>query len=139
MRKFLLVTFLGFAAIASIGLVVATTLDWSGALDGLDVTIDGETIDTSAIAALIAVAVSVGLLMLCVIVIGALASIAIVVPLVIVIALVVAVVGLVLGVAPLAIPVLLVVGAYALLARWMRRRGPKNAELPAPTPPTPNA
>ena len=127
MRKFLQWMVVCFALLMAVGVGAALGVQWSGVAHGMTVSIDGETIGQSAVAAGIGGAAALVAGIVCVLVLVALASAVIIVPIALVLALIVAVIAAIVGIAPLLVPVLLVVGAYVLLSRRARRRGPDGA------------
>ena len=123
MRKVFNVLFVLVLALLVVGLAVAIGIQLASPLDGMTMTIDGETIDGPLLAALFGGAAAFGTIVVGVIVVVVLASVAIVVPALLLLVAFAVLSALAGGLAPIAIPVLLVVGAYVLLSRRAQRRG----------------
>ena len=134
MRKALLLILLAVMLMVTISIAVAIGIGIhsAGALNGATLTIDGETVDSAAIGALVGVAAAFGVAIACLVAIAVVASIAIVIPIVLVLIAGSVLLAIFVGIAPLAFPVLLVVGAYVLLSRRAKRRATNEpASLPA--------
>ena len=123
MRGFILGAAVATLLLVIVGIAVALGFQWSGAFHGTTVTVDGETWQGPAIAALVGGSVTLGIVVACIVVVAVLASIAVLVPVLLALAALVVLGALCIGLAPIAVPVLLLVGAYVLLSRLTRRRG----------------
>jgi hypothetical protein len=130
MRNLFWALLICFAILIAVGAGTALGIHWAGLPNGMRISVDGENIEGSMVAAAAGAlaAVIVGLVL--VIVIGALISVAVAVPIVIIVA-------LFLGLSPIVVPVLLVVGVCVLLSRRSKRQAtiaaPNASSMPAPT------
>ena len=122
MKNFLWIAVAMLVLSITIGVALALGLEWSGALHGATVTVDGETLDGALVAALAGGAAAVGVMAALFAVVAVLASVAIAIPIALLAVAFTVTVALFVGLAPLFIPVLLVVGAYVLLSRRAKRR-----------------
>ena len=127
-RVGVLVALAGLAAGLLLWVAAAGAIDAGGALDGFNVMVDGERLDTSWLTLGAGGAAVFGILVASSIVMAVLVGLALVLPLIlagvlmiaaaaIVCGLIAALFGVAMGAAPLVVPVLLVLGLYALLRR----------------------
>ena len=130
MRKILLLIVIVFALLLGVAVLVAFAGHWAASLNDMRVTVDGETLDGAAIAAIVGGAAFFGILIACLVGFAVVVSVAFVVPLVLIAVAGALVVAIVVGMAPIAIPVLLVVGAYVLLSRRSKRNGGASRATP---------
>lgn len=136
MRRFFLVSAAVILVVVAIGVVAGVSVHWADLADGMTLSIDGETFEGPAVAAMLGGIVASGAAIACLTFVAVVASVAIVVPVVLLLLAVVALGAFVVGLSPILVPVLLVVGAYGLLSR---ARG-RARSLPASTGATaPNA
>jgi hypothetical protein len=136
MRKVLLLILIAFSILVSIAVAAGVAAHWVGSFDDMRVTIDGDTLEGPAVAALVGGVAFFGVLIACVVAFAVVASVAIVIPVVLIVVAGALMLAAVVGLAPIAIPVLLVVGAYALLSRRAKRNVGAHV---APTSSSPNA
>jgi len=130
MRKLLLLIVIALFLLLGIAVAAGAIGHWAASLNDMRVTVDGETLDGPAIAAIVGVAAFFGIVVACLIAFAVVASVAIVIPLVLIAVAGALAVALFAGLLPLAIPVLLMVGAYVLLSRRSKRKAGAN---PAPS------
>ena len=127
-RVGVLVALAGLAAGLLLWVASAGAIDPGGALEGVNVMVDGERLDTSWLALGAGGVAVFGILVASSIVMAVLVGLALVLPLIlagvlmiaavaIVCGLIAALFGVTMGAAPLVVPVLLVLGLYALLRR----------------------
>ena len=135
MRTLLLLILIAVLLLLGIAVTVGLAAHWAGSLNDMRVTLDGETLEGPAIAALVGAVAFFGILVACVVGFAVVASVALVVPVVLIAVAGALLVALFVGMAPIAIPVLLVVGAYVLLSR----RSKRNAGAVAPSLPPSNS
>jgi hypothetical protein len=128
MRHLLRALLICFAILIAVGAGTALGIHWAGLANGMTVSVNGENLEGSMIAAAAGAlaAVIVGLVL--VILMGALISVAVAVPIVIIVA-------LFLGLSPIVVPVLLVVGVCVLLSRRSKHQATvaTTPSIPAPT------
>ena len=109
-------------------LAIAGAIDTGGSLDGINVMVDGEHVDTVWLALGVGGAAVLGIFVATLVVMAVFLGLALVLPLILAAALfavafglVAAVFGIAIGLAPLVVPVLLMLGLYALLRRKRAR------------------
>jgi hypothetical protein len=129
MRRFLSLLAIGLVVLIAVGAGVALGVHWAGVTNSMAVTIDGDPVQGSMVAAGIGAAVAVAAVVGCVIVVVALASVAVIVPIAIIGAICVAVLAAIVGLSPLLIPVALIVGVCMLISRRSSRRSMPSTPL----------
>jgi hypothetical protein len=137
MRKLLLLLSIILLMLVCFAVAVGFAIHWAGTLNGMTMSVDGETIEGPAIAALVIGAIVFGVAIACLVAFAVVASVAIVVPIVLIGGVIAMLVAIFVGLAPLTIPVLLGVGAYVLLSRRSKRKEvPQTSTLPSSTSPS---
>lgn len=121
MRNFFKIAALCVLVFLLIGVAVALSVHWAGALDGAAFSIDDQRFEGPMIAIVAGAITAFALFVAFIVVVSVLACVAIIIPLALALAALAVMFALVFGLAPFLVPVLLLVGACVLLARWIGR------------------